>query len=207
MKDYMAEVIEGKGVVIFEGASLGRIPMSPPGTTVIDYSKLDKKPTVLGDNTIIGANAIVYSDVIIGKNCLIGDGVCIREGVRIGDNCIVGMNTKIGARTTIDDYTRIMDLTNMASDATIGKHVFIGPGVIMGNDNSMGRNDDYPWAGPTILDYATIGMNSTILPSIIIHRDALVAAGSVVTKDVHAGNVVMGVPARFVRKLVGEEKR
>jgi acetyltransferase-like isoleucine patch superfamily enzyme len=146
----------------------------------------------------------------LGKNCLIGDGVHIREGVEIGDNCIIGISCKVGARTKIGSYTRVMDLTNVASDAVLGQHVFIGPGVMMGNDNSMGREkvkDGFSFTGPFIEDWVTIGMNSSILPSVIIGRDTIVAAGSVVTRNVDSCILVMGVPAKKVRDLKKEEIR
>lgn len=204
----LSELNMGDNVVIFPGCTIGRPPMAPAGTTIIDYSKIESKPVYIGDGTIIGSNVVIYNDVKIGKNCLIGDSVHIRENVSIGDNCIIGISTKVGARTIIGNNTRIMDLTNVASDALIGNNVFFGPGATMGNDNAMGRNIDFSTGkGPIVEDWATIGMNSTILPGIRIGQDALIAAGSVVTKDVKASVVVMGVPARFVRYLNEEEKR
>jgi acetyltransferase-like isoleucine patch superfamily enzyme len=212
MKEFnnFSEVIFGNNVTTFPGIVIGRPPMAPKGLTEIDYNKLELKPVLIGDNTIIGANVVIYSNVKIGKNCLIGDGVHIREDVTIGDNCIVGINTKVGARTRIGNYTRVMDLTNVASDAILGKHVFIGPGVIMGNDNSMGRDKTkggFDYTGPIIDDYVTVGMNSSLLPSVRIGKDSIVAAGSVVTRDIPPGVLVMGAPAKVKRYLRNEEIR
>lgn len=202
------EVITGENVKILPFCVIGRPPMSPSGLTSIDYSKLESKPVIIGDNTIIGTHCVIYNDVRIGKNCLIGDAVKIREGVIIGDNCIIGIGTKVGARTTIGNYTRIMDITNVASDAMIGDHVFIAPCVIMGNDNSMGRNVGFVIGkGPIIEDWVTIGMNATLLPGITIGKDSMVAASAVVTKDVPSGVKVVGLPAKIVRDLREDEKR
>jgi len=129
-----------KRVVIFPYCVIGRPPMSPNGTTNLDYDQ-DMALTRIGEGTIIGASSVIYSGVTIGKNCLIGDGVKIRESVNIGDNCIIGMNTKVGARTTIGERSKIMDLTNVASDTQIEAEVFIGPGVMMGNDNRLGHGE------------------------------------------------------------------
>lgn len=206
----LSDVIQGENVIVFPGCVVGRPPLAPKGTTEIDYSKLPNKPVYIGDNTIIGANTVIYNNVKIGKNCLIGDGVYIREDVEIGDNCIVGISCKVGARTKIGDGTRVMDLTNVASDAILGKKVFIGPGVMMGNDNSMGRekaNDGFSFTGPRIGDWVTVGMNASILPSIVIGQDSIIAAGSVVTRNVSPMVLAMGVPAKEIRVLREEEIR
>ena len=206
----MADVKWGKQIHIGAGACIGRIPMAPKGTTEIDYNSLPREPVYVGDNTIIGANAVIYANVKIGKNCLIGDSVHIREGVEIGDNCIIGISTKVGARTIIGHHTRIMDLTNVASDAKLGNYVFIGPGVMMGNDNSMGRNyvgDGRNFTGPIIEDYVTVGMNTSILPNTKIKKDSIVAAGSIVTRDIEPGILAMGSPAKKYRDLKEGEIR
>ena len=206
----MSKLVKGKNVVIFPNCVIGRPPMAPAGTTEIDYSELPDKPVHIGDNTVIGANTVIYNDVKIGANCLIVDGVYIREGVTIGDGCIVGIGCKIGARTSVGDGTRIMDLSNIASDAYLANNVFIGPGVMMGNDNSMGRNSNEigrKHKGPRVKEWATVGMNATVLPGRSVGRNSIVGAGSVVTKAVGNDILVMGVPARFVRKLRGEEIR
>jgi len=209
--EYIVEystIIQGENVKIFPFCVIGRPPMSPSGLTSIDYSKLENKPVIIGDNTIIGSHCVIYNNVKIGKNCLIGDHVRIREGVIIGDNCILGIGTKVGARTTIGNYTRIMDITNVASDAIIGDHVFIGPCVIMGNDNSMGRDVNFHIGkGPTLEDWSTIGMNATLLPGITIGKDSIVSAGAVVTRDVAPGVVVRGIPAKVDRLLKEGERR
>lgn len=206
----MAEVIKGSNVVIFPGTVIGRPPMSPSGVTEIDYSKLESKPVYIGDNTIIGANTVIYNNVKIGKNCLIGDGVHIREDVTIGDNCIIGIGCKVGARTVIGNKTRIMDLTNVASDAVIKNNVFVGPGVIMSNDNSMSRDKTkggFDFVGPFIDDWATVGSNASILPGVVVGKDSIVGASSVVTKDVPPGVLVLGIPAKYKRNLKPEEIR
>lgn len=203
------EIIQGENVIIFPGCVLGRPPMAPAGVTQINYELLPEKPVYIGTNSVIGANTVIYNNVRIGSNCLIGDGVHIREDVIIGNNCIVGIGCKIGARTYIADNVRIMDLTNVASDAVLEHHVFIGPGVMMGNDNGMGRADKvngFDYNGPKICEWVTVGMNSTILPGIVVERDSLIAAGSVVTKNVKAYSVMMGVPA-VLKRVLGEEER
>ena len=71
------------------------------------------------------------------------------------------------------------------------------------NDNSMGRSEDAVehLAGPVIEDDVTVGAGANLLPGVRIGRNAIVGAGAVVTKDVPAGKVVMGVPAKIVRDV------
>lgn len=207
---FLSDIECGSNIIIFPNSVIGRPPMAPKGTTEINYNELKQESVCIGSNTIIGANAVIYSNVKIGKNCLIGDGVHIRENVEIGDNCIIGIGTKVGARTKIGSHTRVMDITNVASDAVLGRHVFIGPGVMMGNDNAMGRNyigDGYGFTGPIIKDWVTIGMNSSILPNVIIEQDSIIGAGSVVTRSISSCSLFIGVPAKKVRDLNEEEIR
>ena len=206
----LAEVNYGKHVTIGKFSSVGRIPMAPQGVTKIDYKKLEIKSVNIGNNVVIGFGVVIYSDVCIGDNCLIGDGVHIREGVKIGNNCIIGIGTKVGARTSIGNYSRVMDLSNVASDASLGDHVFIGPGVMMGNDNSMGREDagdGFNRRGPILEDYVTVGMNSSVLPNTRIGKDTIIAAGSIVTKDIPSGVMALGSPAKVLRPLRKGERR
>jgi acetyltransferase-like isoleucine patch superfamily enzyme len=96
-----------------------------------------------------------------------------------------------------------MDLSHITGNCRIGSNVFISVLVATANDNLVigrrYREDDA--IGPTIEDDATIGAGAVILPRVRIGRGAFVAAGSVVTRDVERLTLVMGSPARFVRKL------
>jgi acetyltransferase-like isoleucine patch superfamily enzyme len=117
----------------------------------------------------------------------------------------VNYRTKIGSRV------KVMDNSHLTGNALIEDDVFISTGVTTTNDNAMGRQPpagaDWTAAGPTIRRFATIGQGACILPGVEIGQNAIVAAGAVVTRDVLPETVVMGVPARVVRKLKPEELR
>lgn len=197
----------GRNVTVFPYAVVGRPCMVPFGTTTRKVD-VDLKPTVIGDDSIIGSGAVIYHGCVIGRKCLIGDQAKLMNDVVIGDNSLIAINVKVGYETVIGHHTRIMDLTNVAGNAILGNNIFIGPGVMMGNDNSMGREGaEYSSTGPIIEDWVTIGMNASILPNVHIGRDSIIAAGSVVTRDVPSGTVVMGSPARVVRNTTEEERR
>jgi acetyltransferase-like isoleucine patch superfamily enzyme len=76
----------------------------------------------------------------------------------------------------------------------IGNRVFIGPAAVLTNDRypPTGKPE---LAGPVLEDGAVIGAHATILPGIMVGKDAAVAAGAVVTRDVPPGMMAIGVPA------------
>jgi UDP-2-acetamido-3-amino-2,3-dideoxy-glucuronate N-acetyltransferase len=105
---------------------------------------------------------------------------------------------------TIGRFSRIQDQVHLVGDMTVEEHVFVGMGTVTTNDNDVylarfgHRSTDQPQSGPTIRRLAMIGAGSTILPNLEIGEGAFVAAGAVVTRDVPAGALVMGVPARVI---------
>jgi acetyltransferase-like isoleucine patch superfamily enzyme len=146
---------------------------------------------------------VIFYDVIIGQNTLLGDGASIREQVRIGHHCLIGRYVTVNYNTTIGDHTRIMDLTHITGNCRIGSNVFISVLVSSANDNVVisRRYEEERIAGPQVEDGATIGAGACLLPGVHIGKGAFVGAGAVVTRDVQAYDVVMGVPARVVRRL------
>jgi acetyltransferase-like isoleucine patch superfamily enzyme len=83
--------------------------------------------------------------------------------------------------------------------------VFVGPGVCMTNDSTMSRHDaSYELRGATLRRACRVGGGVVVTPGVEVGEEAFVAAGAVVTKDVPARAVAMGVPTRVVRE-VGDE--
>jgi hypothetical protein len=85
----------------------------------------------------------------------------------------------------------------------VGDYCFVAPGVITSNDNYMARDPErfQHFKGITMQDGARIGANATILPGKILHSDACVAAGAVLTRDAEAGMIVVGNPAKAFREV------
>ncbi len=109
---------------------------------------------------------------------------------------MVQVNSHIGART------KIMDSCHLPGDMKIEEDVFLSTHVCGASENSLGRNSEMPsWSGPLIRKGAYVGLNATLLPNIEIGENAVVAGGAVVTKSVPPGTLVMGAPARVVRKV------
>jgi len=187
------------GVEIFPGAFIGK---EPKGAGVVARQPVFEQKIVIGKNCSIGPNAVIYYDVEIGENTLLGDGASIREQCRIGSYCILGRNVVVNYNTTIGNRTKAMDNAQITGNCTIGDDVFISMMVGTANDNVVrGDFDEKRIIGPTIEDSAIIGLGALLLPGVRIGTEAIVAAGSVVTRDVAPRTVVAGVPARFVKTL------
>lgn len=92
-------------------------------------------------------------------------------------------------------------------DVEIGTDVFISINIGMTNDDQPGsdRFEEDRILGPVIHDGAIIGAGATLLPGVIIDKNAIVGAGAVVTRDVPANSVVMGIPARVIRRVESEK--
>jgi acetyltransferase-like isoleucine patch superfamily enzyme len=128
----------------------------------------------IGDFSKIGTFVEIQKGAIIGKHCKISSHTFICEGVNIADNCFIGHNV-----TFINDkYPRSVN-----------------------PDGSMQSDSDWVCIETFIEEGVSIGSSATILCGVTIGKNAMVGAGSVVTKDVPENTLVAGVPARVIRKL------
>jgi acetyltransferase-like isoleucine patch superfamily enzyme len=200
-----AGTVLGEGVVVGENAVVGRQPRPSPTSTVKIGEPLPG--LVVGDGSTIGAGAIVYAGTTVGSRTMIADQAFVRERCAIGDNVIVGHGVTVENETTIGDYTKIQTGAYITAYMIVEDHVFIAPGVYTTNDNFMGRTPErFKFRkGATIRSGARVGANTTLLPGVEVGREAFVAAGAVVTRDVPPATLVMGVPARAVRAVPERE--
>ena len=131
-------------------------------------------------------------------------------GCEIGDESFIGPFVEIQSDVKIGKRVKIQSHTFICSGVTIGDEAFIGHGVMFTNDRfPRATNPDGSLQGakdwkcePTVIGRrASIGSNVTLLCGITIGEEAVVGAGSVVTKDVPARTIVVGNPARILRKI------
>ena len=152
---------------------------------------------------------------------------CIAPDVKLGKDvklakfinlygCAVGDETKIGAFVEIQRNVRvgrrckISSHTFICEGVTIEDHVFVGHGVVFINDSyprattatgELQTADDWQVEPTTVKQGASIGSGATVLSNVTIGERAIVGAGSVVTRDVPAGAIVAGNPARVLRAI------
>lgn len=128
----------------------------------------------IGDGSKIGAFVEIQKNVKIGKNVKISSHSFICEGVTIEDNVFVGHNVSF----INDKYPRA---TN--------------------SDGSLQTESDWKVVPTLVKKGASIGTSTTILCGVTIGENAIIGAGSVITKDVPPNTVVAGVPAKIIRQL------
>lgn len=187
----------GRAVEVFPGVFLGK---EPKGAGALARTPEFERSIEIGDECSISPNVVVFYDVKIGNNTLLGDGASIREKCRIGARCVLSRYVTVNYNTIIGDRTKIMDNTHITGNAIIGADVFISVLVGTTNDNLVRAGYAAHIKGPVIEDGVVIGVGASLLPNITIARNATIAAGSVVTKDVVENALVGGSPARLIRR-------
>jgi acetyltransferase-like isoleucine patch superfamily enzyme len=147
-------------------------------------------------------SAHVSGDACIGDRTKIWINVQIREGVEIGKDCVLSKDVYIDHAVRIGNRTKIQNSVSVYNGVTIGDDVFVGPNVTFTNDRvPRAFNSDWLVTPTYIADGSSIGANATIVCGVTVGEYAMVAAGSVVTKDVPPYTLVMGNPARPVAKI------
>ncbi|MGB1727342.1 MAG: acyltransferase, partial [Ilumatobacteraceae bacterium] len=155
--------------------------------------------------TRISDDAQIAGDATIGDGTQVWNLVQIREGAAIGRDCIVGRAAYVGPGVRIGDRCKIQNNALVYDPAVIADGVFIGPGAILTNDRlpravspsgELKRSDDWDPVGVTIETGASIGAGATCVAPVRIGAWAMVAAGSVVVRDVPDHGLVAGNPAR-----------
>lgn len=149
------------------------------------HSLADVQSNSIGEGTHIWQFCVVLPKAIIGSNTNINCHVLIENNVLIGNNVTIKPCVQVWDGITIED------------------NVFVGSNVTFTNDLfPRSKVHDVKLYKTLIKRGASIGANSTILGGVIIGENAMIGAGSVVTKDIPDNELWLGNPARFIRKIV-----
>lgn len=195
-----AGVVIGSGTEIFPGAYLGR---EPKGAGATARQPEFEKTVTIGAGCSIGANAVIYYEVSVGDSTLIGDGASVREKCAVGSGCVIGMHVTVDYAVGISDGVKVMDNTHVVGKSLLEEGVFIAPNVGMANDpfmGSQGFRDEFI-RGITLRRGAMVGVGANLLSGVEVGEEAVVAAGSLVDRDVPARKMAFGVPAKHYGKL------
>ncbi|MEX2160709.1 MAG: bifunctional UDP-N-acetylglucosamine diphosphorylase/glucosamine-1-phosphate N-acetyltransferase GlmU [Anaerolineales bacterium] len=197
------------------------------GVTLLDpRSTYIEQNVTIGQDTVLWPNTMLLGDTHVGQQCTVGPNTVVRDS-RIGDACkieaavvesaIIENHVDIGPFAHLRKGAKLADRVHMGNfgevknstmgpgvkmghfsyigDATIGANVNIGAGTITANFDGTTKN-------PTVIeDDVFIGSDTMLVAPLHIGKGARTGAGAVVTKDVPAHTVVVGVPARAIRKL------
>ena len=208
-----------EGVIIEDNAIIG-------DNCYLDYNVIIKENVNLGENSFVGANSILgeflfdffedkknkVHELKIGANALIRSGSILYGGTTIGEHFATGHRVTIRENAVIGDHVNIGTLSDIQGDCKIGNYVHMHSNVHVGMKTTI---KDYVWVFPyvvftndptppsevltgvTVNEFAVICTGTVVLPGLTIGKDALVAAGANITKDVPERALVMGNPGRI----------
>lgn len=202
MLDHGVTFVDPKNTYVSERAKIGRDTVIFPNVTIEGETEIGDGCTIRSGTRIV--NSTLGHAVGILDNCLIIDS-------EIGNNCTVGPmahlrghakmrpGSKVGnfvelKKTTLGDGSKASHLTYLG-DATIGENTNIGAGTITCNYDGKNKHETH------IGNNVKIGSDTMLVAPVEVGDGAVTGAGSVVTKDVEPNNLVVGAPARSIKKL------
>lgn len=201
-----ATAIISKNAKIGENVTIGAYSIIHDGVAIGDDTKIGsycelgiKTPLskseklAIGKGSVIRSHSVFYQGSTFDERLQTGHNVIVRENTVGGINLQIGSQSDINGDCSFGDYTRLHSNVFVGKKATIGNFVWLLPFTILTNDPHPPSDT---LLGVTIKDYAIISARVTALPGVIIGQESLVAAGSLVTRDVAAASVVAGIPAK-----------
>jgi acetyltransferase-like isoleucine patch superfamily enzyme len=150
---------------------------------------------------------VIYAGCRIDSKVMVADLASVREDVSIGEMTIIGRGVTVENKVSIGRRCKIESEAYITALSDIGDYCFVSPEVTFTNDNFLGRTKErFKYhKGVTMKRGARVGANATVMPGLTIEEDGLVGAGAVVTRDVPARKLVVGVPARVIKDVPQEQ--
>lgn len=191
----------GDGCVIEDHVILGKRPRLARASS----AKGDVGDLEIGERVTVCAGAVVFAGAKIAQEAILGDQSYVRERSQIGAGSVIGRGSVVDNDVVVGERVKVQTSVYLTAFTVIEDDVFVGPGATTTNDNTMNRHGpETPLRGATLRRACRVGGGTVLTPGVEIGEEAFVAAGAVVTKDVPARAVAIGVPARVVRE-VGEQ--
>ncbi|GIJ77699.1 transferase hexapeptide (six repeat-containing protein) [Micromonospora phaseoli] len=148
-------------------------------------------------------SVFVHPTADVEEGALVGDGTKvwrlahIRSSAQVGAGCVIGRNVFIDAGVTVGDLVKIQNNVSVYQGVTLENEVFVGPSAVFTNDfRPRAQNPDWKITPTVVRRGASIGANATLVCGVEVGEYAMIAAGSVVTRDVAPYQLVAGNPAR-----------
>jgi acetyltransferase-like isoleucine patch superfamily enzyme len=192
--------------VLGDGVEVGPFTVVGPDVEIGDGTKIGSHcvighpatgatgPLRIGPDSVIRSNTVLYTASTYDARLETGHHATLREGITAGVNLRVGTSCDVQGAARLGDHVRLHSGVFLCQGSVLEDYVWVFPHVVFTEDPhppSDGHN-----AGPHVERYAVIAAHATLLPGVRIGEGAVVAAHSLVTKDVAPGAVVAGVPAR-----------
>jgi acetyltransferase-like isoleucine patch superfamily enzyme len=191
----------GDGCVIEDHVVLGKRPRLARGSS----AKGDVGDLEIGERVTVCSGAVVFAGANVAAEAILGDQSFVRERSQIGAGSVIGRGSVVDNDVIVGARVKVQTSVYLTAFTVVEDDVFVGPGATTTNDNTMNRHGaETPLRGATLRRACRIGGGTVLTPGVEIGEEAFVAAGAVVTKNVPARAVVIGVPARVARE-VGEQ--
>ena len=200
MHDYGTSFIDAKSAYVSAEATVGRDTVIYPNVTIEGKSEIGDGCTIRSGTRI--ANSRIGHGVEILDNCVIVDS-------EIGNHCVIGPFAHLRGNSQMEEKSRVGNFVELKKtklgrsskanhltylgDATIGENTNIGAGTITCNFDGKNKHETH------IGDNVKIGSDTMLVAPVTVGDGAVTGAGSVVTKDVEAGKLVVGAPARVIK--------
>src|SRR5215213_164996 len=197
-----AGVIFGAHVVVHDGVEIG------DGVTIEDGVVLGKRPRLAPGSAAAGSvdPLVIGEGATICSGAIVGDQAFVRERSAVGERSVIGRGSVVDNDVTVGARVKVQTNVYLTAFSVVEDDVFVGPYAMTTNDDAMGRiAPGTPLHGAILRRACRIGGGAVLTPGVEVGEEAFVAAGAVLTRDVPARAVVMGVPARVVREVPDED--